>query len=232
MRHGAVLMVVSVGLVAASALSAPAAWAQEEKGQYPTAISVVGGLSVGSSVGSRFGFGYGGDFGHGDGAAFAVGGALAHDITPRLTLEASGLYLDRGSSAWSADAGLRLNLKPSSESLVPYFAVSGGLYGQSAETSRLNPRSVDDFRGLVAPLLPGRGGRNGLPTAEEIRNTVDAAFTTTSSHGTDGMMTLGGGVVLSAGPHVFVRPDARAQILFSGNSHVLGLFTLNFGYRF
>ena len=71
MRHGAVLMVVSVGLVAASALSAPAAWAQEEKGQYPTAISAVGGLSVGSSVGSRFGFGRGGDFGHGDGAGRA-----------------------------------------------------------------------------------------------------------------------------------------------------------------
>ena len=46
------------------------------------------------------------------------------------------------------------------------------------------------------------------------------------------MMTLGGGVVLAAGPHIFVRPDARAQVVFSGDTQVLGLFTLNFGYRF
>jgi hypothetical protein len=38
-------------------------------------------------------------------------------------------------------------------------------------------------------------------------------------------------VQFAAGPHVFVRPDARAQVLF-GDTRVLGLFTLNFGYRF
>jgi hypothetical protein len=224
MWQGSMVMAVSAGVVAASALSGPAAWAQEERGQYRTAISVVGGLSVGSTGSPRLGldrFVHG--FGHDDGAAFTVGGSLAHDLTPRLTLEASGLYQDRGASAWSADAGLRLNLKPSSESLVPYFAVSGGLYGESTETRALVP-----LRGLDLVRGPGR-----FPIgAGDLRELVGSSFTTTTSHRTDGMMTLGGGVMLAAGPHIFVRPDARAQVVFSGDSHVLGLFTLNFGYRF
>jgi hypothetical protein len=66
----------------------------------------------------------------------------------------------------------------------------------------------------------------------DFRNLLDSSFATATSHRTDGMMTLGGGVVLAAGPHIFVRPDARAQVVFSGDTQVLGLFTLNFGYRF
>jgi hypothetical protein len=95
---------------------------------------------VGSTGSPHSGFGHlFRGLGHDDGAAFTVGGSIAHDLTPRLTLEATGLYQDRGSSAWSADAGLRLNLKPSSESMVPYFAVSGGLFGESRETVSLDP---------------------------------------------------------------------------------------------
>lgn len=229
MRKRSALMAVSVGMAVASALSGPAAWAQEEEaGRYRTAISVVGGLSVGSTGTPRLGLDrFFRGFEHDDGAAFSVGGSIAHDITPRLTLEASGLYQDRGSSAWSADAGLRLNLKPSSESLVPYFAVSGGLFGESTETISLSldlgpQRALDFLRGRSR--FPVRAG--------DWRELVGSTFTTTTSHRTDGMMTLGGGVVLAAGPHIFVRPDARAQVVFSGDTHVLGLFTLNFGYRF
>ena len=46
------------------------------------------------------------------------------------------------------------------------------------------------------------------------------------------MATLGVGVEVAAGPHGFVRPDARAQVVFSDDTRVLGLFTLNFGHRF
>jgi hypothetical protein len=226
MRQGSVMRMAAMGMVAASALAGRTVCAQEEAaGQYRTAISVTGGLSVGSTGSPHLGLdrivrGFGND----DGAAFTVGGSIAHDLTPRLTLEASGAYQDRGASAWSADAGLRLNLKPSSESLVPYFAVSGGLYGQSTEIATF---PVDPLRAL--DFL--RGGR--FPTrAGDFRNLLDSSFTTTTSHRTDGMMTLGGGMVLAAGPHIFVRPDARAQVVFSGDTQVLGLFTLNFGYRF
>jgi hypothetical protein len=132
---------------------------------------------------------------------------VAHDFSSRLTLEATGLYLDRQAGAWSADAGLRVNLVASGESIVPYFAVSGGVYGD--RTQRLVPGRPD-----------AGDRRRGQPSGTE------------SSRRTDGLTTLGGGVLFSAGPHVFVRPDARAQVVFSGDSRVLGLFTLNFGYRF
>jgi hypothetical protein len=46
------------------------------------------------------------------------------------------------------------------------------------------------------------------------------------------MLTLGGGVRFNSGAHVFVRPDVRAQVVFGGDTRILGLFTLNFGYRF
>ena len=222
-----VVMVVAVGMVAGSALAGSTVWAQEEAaGQFRTAVSVTGGLSVGSTGSPHLGLdrivrGFGND----DGASFTVGGSIAHDLTPRLTLEASGAYQARGASAWSADAGLRFNLKPSSESLVPYFAVSGGLFGQSTEI-------VDFPRDPLRAIEFLRGGTRFPMRAGDFRNLLDSSFTTTTSHRTDGMMTLGGGVVLAAGPHIFVRPDARAQVVFSGDTQVLGLFTLNFGYRF
>jgi hypothetical protein len=216
MRHAGFVLILAV-------LAAAPAGAQEEADKYRTAVSVVGGLSVG---------GDGHDLGrlgrvigdvHGGGTAFAVGGGIAHDLTSRLTLEANGLYLDRGASAWSADAGLRFNLVPSREDLVPYFAVSGGLYGQSTESFADDLARVP--RGIPGGRFGGRGGfrgDDGFGGGDGIE----------SRGATDGMLTLGGGVRFSAGPHVFVRPDARAQIVFSGDSRVFGLFTLNFGYRF
>jgi hypothetical protein len=221
-------------LIVLAVLAAASAGAQEEADPNRTAVSVVGGLSVGSS-GSFGGRPFGGAF-RGDGeTGFAVGGGIAHDLSPRLTVEASGLFLDRGTNAWSADAGLRLNLAPSRESLVPYFAVSGGLYGQSADVrsgrddDALRPR---DLRGGAIGIgLPGgRGPRNVVRGIALDASRPDDFVSRSSS--TDAMMTLGGGVRFAAGPHVFVRPDARAQVLFGGDTRVLGLFTLSFGYRF
>lgn len=229
-RQRSTAWLVSMGFFAAASFppSLVSAQEQEATGTYRTAVSVVGGLSVGSSGTPRLGLdrflrGFDGD----GGAAFTIGGSIAHDFTPRLTFEATGLYQDRGSSAWSADAGLRLNLKPSSQPVVPYFAVSGGLYGESTKTGFDIRPAMDAFRDFRRQD-PRR--RPGLPG--DIGDLVDDFLGSGSSSRTDGMMTLGGGVVLAAGPHVFVRPDARAQVVFSGNTQVLGLFTLNFGYRF
>jgi hypothetical protein len=221
MRRTTIAVVLAV-------LGGGSAWAQEEADAHPTAVSVIGGISVGST--SPFGIA-GFHFGGSDGAAFAVGGSIAHDLTPRLTLEGSGLWLDRGASAWSADAGLRVNLRPSSESLVPYFAVSGGLYGESYDT-------IQGPGGINVPLPRGNTtlGRVGqvvrgfLPDGRD--RDEDYLFSSGSSHRTDGMLTFGGGVRLASGEHVFVRPDARAQVVFGSDTRILGLFTLNFGYRF
>jgi hypothetical protein len=233
MRH----LVMATAVLAAA--SAGSSFAQEEAGQFRTAVSVVGGLSVGSSRSIRFGEGRGvfGGFGGGSDTGFAVGGSVAHDLSPRITLEATGLYLDRNASAWSADAGVRLNLKPSRESIVPYFAVSGGLYGESGQTFTLDgigrPGDVRDGRGFqTGSGFPAGGGRGPRPPVTSIGRGEPPTITTARSSSTDGMLTLGGGVSFAAGPHVFVRPDARAQLVFAGDNRVLGLFTLNFGYRF
>jgi hypothetical protein len=226
----------SLAVAVLAVLSAAAVQAQEEAGQFRTALSAVGGLSVGSSRSFGFGDGRGG-FGRGSGSGFVVGGSLAHDFTSRLTVEASGLYLDRSAGAWSADAGLRLNLVPSGESLVPYFAVSGGIYGERGQRLARTLTGPDDPRNLVNPprsRVPGprRPGSGPVPVPDFRDGNIRDAVSTETSAEADGLMTLGGGVVFAAGPHVFVRPDARAQVVFSGGTRVLGLFTLNFGYRF
>ena len=221
----------SFALAVLVVLSCGSAYAQEEPGQFRTAVSALGGLSVGSSQSFEFAGGRG-RFGHGSGAGFAVGGGLAHDFSSRLTLEASGAYLDRNAGAWSADAGLRLNLVPSGKSLVPYFAVSGGAYSERNERIAFSTGEVDVRRNFGS--FPGQRGPGGRPiTLPTIR--ADGRLPIVTAEGsreTSGLMTLGGGVVFAAGAHVFVRPDVRAQVVFSDDTRVLGLFTLNFGYRF
>jgi hypothetical protein len=201
--------------VAVAVLSAGTAWAQEEADPHRTAVSLVGGLSVGSSpvFGGRLGY-------HGSDAGFVAGGGIAHDLSPRLTLEANGLWLDRGSSAWSADAGLRFNLAPSANALVPYFAASGGVYSEHVDDPV--DRALDAFERL--PVV-GAFGRRARDFVESV------GYDTDSTH-TNGMVTFGGGVRFASGEHVFVRPDARAQVVFGNDTRVLGLFTLSFGYRF
>jgi hypothetical protein len=225
--------------IGALVLLAPCAKA-EDNAQFRTAVSFTGGLSVGSlggpggfagTVGERFGFGR-----RESNTAFALGGTISRDVTPRLTVEANGSYLDRQSGAWSADAGIRLNLVPSSRPLVPYVAVSGGVMGGS--TAHLDLDGIghtdQELMGYVQSHLPqfGPGGRIEDAVAA-LRTAIQQAPDVISGGSyTNGMVTMGGGVRFDAGPHVFVRPDARAQVVFSNNARVVGLFTLNFGYRF
>src|SRR5262245_29118589 len=187
----------SVAIAVVAAVSGSGVYAQEEAGQFRTAVSAVGGFSVGSSRSFGFADGRFGFEGHGSGSGFAVGGSVAHDFSPRLTMEATGLYLDRNAGAWSADAGLRLNLTPSRSSIVPYFAVSGGLYGD--HTDQLVARSHDDdgrrapasgtgrlpTPGRPGPVPSGPFGRGGFDDRSRI---VDVS--TESVHSTNGMMTM------------------------------------------
>jgi hypothetical protein len=211
---------ISTATILVAALATGSAWAQEEASPYRTAFSATGGLSVGPAAGFRFPFLNHEFGGHDSQSGFAIGGGIAHDLTPRLTVEASGMYLDRNASAWSADAGFRLNVLPSGRSIVPYFAASGGVF--SERTSAADVRGVLDEVGRILPRW--------LPAAKEYVPIVDGLLP--SARQTNAMVTLGGGTIFAAGPHVFVRPDARAQMVFSGGTRVLGLFTVNFGYRF
>jgi hypothetical protein len=226
-------------VMSALVLSAPSARA-EDNALFRNSVSFTGGLSVGSPA---YG-GFAGDFAHrfgfgrdGSNTGFAVGGTFARDVTPRLTVEASGLYRDQNSGGWSADAGLRLNLVPASRSMVPYFAVSGGLIGGHArglDLEGMGPNDAD-LMGFLQSHIPNSGMPGRIEDAmAALRGAMQQqGFNLGGGRSyTDGMLTMGGGVRFDAGPHVFVRPDARAQLVFSNNARVLGLFTLNFGYRF
>ena len=168
--------IVAVGV---AVLCGGTAWA-EEGSAYPTAVSVVGGLSVGTSqtVGRQL-FGLGNA---GSGSGFAAGASLAHDLSPRLTFEATGLYFDRSSSAWSADMGLRINLRPTSESIVPYAAVSGGVYSERVQTQfgalKDKVQDLEPVLDSIAALIPqvaqplrSRGDDRQLPA---VRHAPDA----------------------------------------------------------
>ena len=221
-------------VVAAAFFFASAAAAQEDSGAYRTSISMTGGLSVGSSRDFGFrGFGL-----HDSGSGAAVGGAVAHDVSPRVTLEATGLYLDRSAGAWSADLGVRLNLLPSARRIVPYFAASGGVYSERFEVPGFD---LSALRGELERVRntfvrrgfnPGSVGRGFPIPIGTVEATLDRASFNGDTRHTDVALSFGGGAVFGAGSHVFVRPDARAQMVFSGDTRVLGLFSLNVGYRF
>jgi hypothetical protein len=216
----------SVAVVSAVLLAGPA-HAQEEPSRFRTSLSLVGGLSVGSEEGVGLEAGRLGPRERSDtGAAF--GGGVARDLTPRLTLEANGFYLDRAAGAWSADLGFRLNLAPSSKSIVPYFGASGGLFSERSREATIGLGDGDAQPGVRGDAPNGARGPVGTTSRPMSAPPLEAR----GSRRTDAMVTMGGGALLAAGSHVFVRPDLRAQMVFSRQTRVLGLFTLNFGYRF
>ena len=50
---------------------------------------------------------------------------------------------------------------------------------------------------------------------------------------TDPAVSVGGGIKVDLGSRLSLRPDARALVVTSGrDTYTVGLFTVNFGYRF
>ena len=192
----------------------------------PVAVSFLGGLtSGGSSTGGT------------------IGGTFTFDVSDRLSIETTGAYLDRGRGADGlyGNAGLLVNLLPAGGKAVPYAAIGGGIYHVNYDLD--NPRIMDLMprfgSGAVGSVgsLPGFQGFGQMPAmyAERLRSMIwppprdgwgRRSFT-------DPAMTIGGGVRLDLTPHLSLRPDARAVVVFGGRrSSTLGMFSLNVGYRF
>jgi hypothetical protein len=50
---------------------------------------------------------------------------------------------------------------------------------------------------------------------------------------TDPAINIGGGLRLNINEHLMVRPDMRALVVFAnGDTHTLGVFNVQVGYRF
>ena len=205
----------------------------------PAAVSFLGGLtSGGSSTGGT------------------VGGTFTFDVSDRLSIETTGAYLDRGRGADGlyGNAGLLVNLLPAGGKAVPYAAIGGGIYYMRFDMDEphiMGPMvSVGPNPTLGYPNMSGMirfttapssstflGAFVHLPEmyAERLRSMIwppprggwgRRSFT-------DPAMTIGGGVRLDLTPHLSLRPDARAVVVFGGGRNsTLGMFSLNVGYRF
>jgi len=240
-------------------------WAARPDAQVPTspqpptsgaAVSVVGGLSSGSST-----------------SGAALGGAFTFDFNDRLALEATGTWLDRGAGAdaFHLNVGLLVNLLPAGSRAVPYVAVGGGLYHASFDLGD------DRFFGLMGsqypygtPMVPIEGtpgygmmgggyygpagmmggwnpGSQGVWPGQTFDLDSMPMFyasrlgpMTVPQNGmwgtrsfTDPAFTIGGGIDANLTRRLFVRPDARALVVFGhGGSYTVGLLSFSFGYRF
>jgi len=245
------VMMLALTSGAAAQVALPAATASPG-----AAVSVVGGLSAGSSA-----------------SGAALGGAFTFDFNDRLALEATGTWLDRGvgSDALHMNVGLLVNLLPAGSRAVPYVAVGGGFYRASFDLD--NNRffgMMDSQYPAGTPMVPlqgmagygmmgggyyGPSGTMGSWNPGTQGAWPGATFTldqmpmfyadrlgpmSVPQNGmwgmrsfTDPAITVGGGVNANLGDHLFVRPDARALVVFgNGGSYTVGLLSFSLGYRF
>jgi hypothetical protein len=188
-----------------------------------------------------------------------LGGSVLYDVIPRLSIEASGAYLDRGRGEGGATGtvSLLLNLRPSGEKVVPYLAVGGGIYHTSFEGSDWLERFVPGgTAGFEMPAGLGMPGGFELPAGLQIpgfeggrlaawRERLSEIAGTCRNGGcplfegdgpwessTDGVMTIGGGIRIDLGHGLFLRPDIRAIVIFGDDTRTLGALNVGLGYRF
>lgn len=139
-------LALSFAAVAALACGASTADAQPES---RTAIAVMAGAASGSSD-----------------TGVALGGSVLFDATERLAIEAAGAYLGRGegADAFTLNGSLLVNLLPSTQRVVPYAAVGGGLYRVSFDLAHprfLGPAGTQFSPGSTVCASPGTGFGRG-----------------------------------------------------------------------
>lgn len=228
-RNGGIVR-VSLFVLGLVAVAGPAVAGEEgrEQGGLGTALYLQAGASSGS-----------GNMGMAGGA---LGGSLVVDVARRLSIEASGAWLGggMGASNLTGSAALLLNVRPGGKA-VPYIALGGGVYRSDMNGSstmgggmmNTSSSSMMGYRSGAGSMMGGvgQGGMMGVGGGR-MGWTGDGDARWSSS--TDPAVSVGGGLRIDVGSRVFVRPDARALIVFSGgaDSRTVGLFTASVGYRF
>lgn len=222
-------VVASVAIAALASL-APASLAGETDANHHdaapkrTALYVQAGLSSGSY----------------DMGGAALGGTIVRDLGSRLAVEGSGAYLTHGmgSSAVSLSASLLVQLRPRAAKVVPYLAAGGGLYRTSFEMGNGRSGSMGGMMGY-GMMGWGTGASSygvSMPMFYTDRLAGRPGWQSQGFGGasfTDPAVNLGGGLRVDLGSRVFLRPDARALIVTAeGDTHTVGVFTVNVGYGF
>lgn len=208
--------------------------------QVRTSIAVAPGVSTGASN-----------------TGAAIAGSISVEVASRVTVDGSVGMADRGPGAGAGYAvgSLFLNLLPSSHRAVPYIAIGGGLYRAMFD---LNDQRF--FGGMGSAYAPGTvmtplttgmqgfgmmGGNSNQTLGTFYPGQMPAFYAqrmgvmsvpANNAWGmrgfTDPALSLGGGVTIGLTEHWFLRPDARALVVFgNGGSSTVGIFTVGFGYR-
>ena len=230
-------MSLRIGLVALTGFAAMSLTAAAEEGAtgggtQKTAVYMQAGYSSGSS----------------DMGGAAIGGMVVHDLTRRLSVEASAAYLGHGmgSSGLGASAALLVHLRPNGEKAVPYLVAGGGLYRASFDMGNGRFSGPMNMGGSMMSGF-GRMGVDSMPAATSWnygqmphiygRRLANGAAGQEPFYGhrsfTDPAISLGGGIRIDLGSRLYLRPDARALVVTSsGDTNTVGVFTVNLGYRF
>jgi hypothetical protein len=171
-----------------------------------------------------------------------LGGSVLFDITERLSIEGQGTYIDRGAGAdgFGVFASLLVNLRESSQPVVPYVAVGGGILHVSYDLSNprfLGPVGMQFAPGSTVCPVPGTGmglghhpgwpsGAASCPVTVAgywgvghlpdfyARRLGPLAFPHRGHWGmrpfTDPALSVGGGVRIPVTERLMLRPDVRA----------------------
>ena len=154
-----------------------------------------------------------------------------------------------------AVGSLLLNLLPSGHRAVPYLAIGGGLYRAMFD---LNHQRF--FGGMGSTYAPGTvmtplttgmhgfgmmGGNSNQTLGTFYPGEMPAFYAqrmgvmsvpANNAWGmrgfTDPAVSIGGGVTIGLTEHWFLRPDARALVVFgNGGSSTVAVVTVGFGFR-
>lgn len=229
MTHRAAVFAVALTLVASSA------WSQIRPAglPHPLAADISGGVAAG----------------HGQTRA-NLGGAFTFDVSDRIAVEARGVRITRaaGESGFQITGTLLMTLARTSRADV-YVAAGGGLSHVSfdmGDARLFGPMNGQYAVGMSFAAMPGRSGfvmMNGATYAASAMPqfyanrlgtmTVAPGGQWGSRSFTDPAMVVGGGVKINLTPRLYVTPDVRGVVAFSGGHHAT-LVTMNvgFGVRF
>lgn len=165
--------------------------------------------------------------------AISVSGGLLVNLLPASKRTVPYAAVGGGIYRTSFDLGNRALLGPVGTQFGPGSVVCpapgtgvgpgpGAGFGPGTGTC---PASVVGYWGVGQ--MPGfyarRLGPMGVPVGDmwETRSFTDPA------------MNIGGGLRLNVNEHLMVRPDIRALVVFAnGDTHTLGVFNVQVGYRF
>jgi hypothetical protein len=226
--------------------SAPLAQTHTPGESHPISVLFDGGFAAGSP-----------------GSGPAIGARLTWDVTPRLALELAGAWAGRGggTDTGTLAAQALVNLTDTERKMVPYAAIGGGWYGAmfDMDDRRYFGAMGAEYAGMHVVPLPGMHGvgmLSGYPGAPGWAGPWSGPVWDVSGMPMfylermgimqvpadgrwgrhmfgDPALAAGGGVRVAVSERVYVRPEVRALVAFSGGrSFTTTLVTFGIGYRF